>query len=297
MGTAPKKRMFSDVHIHLADPRFGRTRQETQEYVDRAASVGVVRMICASASPADWNATVELAKYFDAVFPSFGVHPWSARKISGDWISILKNLLTNFVAKNGSKALLGEVGLDFAVRDCDQTEKEMQEEAFRAQLAIADELKRPVAIHAVRANDSVLTIMKQFPNVPVWLMHGWTATESEIEKALELGAFFSFSNRSTSPDAVKARATVAAVPRDKILLESDGPRPLPPDGYAGASGAAPKIYFQRRDANGPILEDSSALIATAKDVCAIRKTNEEDFFAQLEINERRFFRFVSEREI
>ena len=296
MGTAPKKRMFSDVHIHLADPRFGRNRQETQEYVDRAANVGVVKMICASASPADWNATAELAKYFDSVYAGFGVHPWSARKISGDWVSILKNLLTNFVAKNGSKALLGEVGLDFAVRDCDQMEKEMQEDAFRAQLAIADELKRPVAIHAVRANDRVLATMKEFPNVPVWLMHGWTATESEIEKALELGAFFSFSNRSTSPDAVKARATVAAVPRDKILLESDGPRPLPPNGYAGTSIVAPKIYFQRRDANGPILEDSSALLATAKEICAIRKTTEEDFFAQLEINERRFFRFVTEQE-
>ena len=296
METAPRQISFSDVHVHLADPRFGKNWQETREYVERAESVGVVRMICASASPADWNATAELAKRFDSVYASFGVHPWSARKISGDWVPILKNLLTNYVAKNGSKAFLGEVGLDFAVKECDRVEQEMQEEAFRAQLAIADELKRPVAIHAVRANERVLAIMKEHPDVPAWLMHGWTATESEIEKALELGAFFSFSNRSTAPNAVKARATVAAVPRDKILLESDGPRPLPPNGYDEAPGAAPKIYFQRRDENGPILEDSSALFDAAKEICAIRKISEKDFFAQLEINERRFFRFVCNQE-
>lgn len=295
MEISPKKHFFSDVHIHLQDPQFGKSWEEVERYVERAKNLGITRMVSASTSPADWNRTAELAERFDSAYACFGVHPWYVRKISGDWLPILESFLINYVAKNGSKPLLGEVGLDAAVNEYSQVEKKMQEDALRGQLEIANSLGIPVVVHSVRANDRILKMMKEFPKVPAWLMHGWIATQDEIEAASELGAFFSFSKRSTAPRAVKSRATITAAPRDKILLESDGPRLLPPTGYNNSVMTSPEVYLQFRNADGLILEDSSSMLDAAKEICAIRKVSEEDFFEQLEINERRFFRSIPQK--
>lgn len=46
---------------------------------------------------------------------------------------------------------------------------------------------------------------------------------------------------------------------------------------------SPEVYLQFRSADGLILEDSSSMLNAAKEICAIRKVSEEDFFEQLEI--------------
>lgn len=288
---------FSDVHVHLQDKRFGASSDEVARYLDRARALGVRRFVCSGTSPADWNRTLDLTKKLDGVYPTFGTHPWHVGRISGDWLAILATLLDQTVAKDGrTRPALGEVGLDFAVQGCNEAVKQLQEDALRAQLDLASERALPVVLHSVRANDRVLKIMRQYSKTPAWLLHGWTATEREIDEALDLGAFFSFSQRSVHPNALRARATIAAVPRDRILLESDGPTPTPPGGYAGAPTTFSAISLQERDADGFLLAEPASLVSTAKEICAIRKTPQEDFFKQLALNERRFFQFWRVKE-
>lgn len=296
MDTAAKTLSICDAHVHLQDARFGKTYEEVGAYVERARAAGVASMVCAGTSPADWNRTAELCKRFDGLYAAFGVHPWQVGKIKGEWVSILADLLAKYTCKDGkTRAMLGEVGLDFAVREMCPELQQAQESVLTAQLNLANSLKLPVALHSVRANDRVLKIVKNYPKVPCWLLHGWTASKSEIDQAVELGAFFSFSSRSTSADASRARATVAQVPRDRILLESDGPRLTTPSGYAGKPTGTPEIFLQRRSSDGYILEEPAAVVAAAKEIAAIRKTSEEDFFAQLSLNEKRFFRTFAQK--
>ena len=281
------KRNAADVHVHLQDKRFGETWEDVERYLERAREQGVVKFVCDGTSPADWKRTAEIAQRFENVFPSFGVHPWNVGKISGDWTPILRDLLDNFVAKDGeTRAALGEVGLDFIVRDCDEDAKKAQEDVLRAQLQLANDLAIPTTLHSVRANERLLKIMAEYPKVPVWLLHGWTATQEEVDRALELGAFFSFSRRSVDEKAKRARATILSVPRDRILLESDGPILLPPDGYAGAARA---VLVQARNADGFILDEPSSLWNTARSISEIRGVKFDEFARQLGVNERRFF--------
>lgn len=284
---------LSDAHVHLQDDRFGSDWADIEKYLTRAREAGVVRFLCAGTSPADWNRVAEIARRFDGVLAAFGIHPWKARKVSGDWIPVLAKFLTSFVSKDGAtRASLGEVGLDFAVRDLDETERREQERVFRAQLSLANSLGVPATIHSVRANELVLKILREYPKIPALLLHGWIATPNEIASAVETGAFFSFSARSVDPSATRGRATVAAVPRDRILLESDGPRLLPPNGYAGAPIASPRVYLERKSADGFLLEEPAAILSTGREIAAIRKTPVEEFFAQLALNERRFFQAI-----
>ncbi|MBR4976422.1 MAG: TatD family hydrolase, partial [Thermoguttaceae bacterium] len=221
MGFTEPTAALSDVHSHLQDGRFG---DDLTVYFERARARGVRRFVCCGTSPADWKKTAAIAKKYPDVFPTFGVHPWNVGRVEGDWATALKMMLDATVCADGvSGAALGEVGLDFAVRNLDAAS---QEAAFRTQLEIANERRLPVVVHSVRANDLTLNILRDYSKVPVWLLHSWTATEAEIERALSSNVFFSFSPRCVAPNAVRARETVAKVPRDRILVESDAPTPL-----------------------------------------------------------------------
>lgn len=286
-----KEHGFTDAHVHLQDRRFGETWDEVGQYLARAKESGIERFLCVSASPADWNRTAELARRFDSIYPSFGVHPWSCRRIQGDWLGALTMFLDSYVAKDGvTKASLGEVGLDYAVRQCDETLQKEQEELFLAQLQLANDRAIPVTLHSVRANFRILEIMKSFSRVPAWILHSWQATREEIERALDYGAFFSFSNRSVAPRARFSRECVAAVPRDRILLESDGPTLLPPDGYGQQDDSAPRrtTIVAPATMNGERLAEPGSLLRTAEEIARIRKTSTDEFFRQLAINEKRF---------
>lgn len=269
---------ISDVHSHLQDGRFG---DDLTVYFERAKARGVRRFVCCGTSPADWKKTAEIAKKYPDVFPTFGVHPWNVGRIDGDWATALKIMLD---ATPG--AALGEAGLDFAVRELDAA---AQEAAFRTQLEIANERKLPVVVHSVRANDLTLKILRDYSKVPVWLLHSWTATEEEIERALASNVFFSFSPRCVAPNAVRARETVAKVPRDRILVESDAPTPLPPNGYGKPLSPIASFAIQARDSDGVLLSAPASVVDVAEEIAAIRKTPIDELCRQIALNEKRFF--------
>ena len=293
-----KRYEITDVHVHLQDARLGATWEEVERYVRLANEAGVTRFVCSGTSPADWNRVRELARRIDGVIPTFGTHPWWARKISGEtWVPVLAELLASVVAKDGtSKAFLGEVGLDFAVEDCDEVEKREQERVLRAQLDLADALGIPVVLHSVRANDVVLNLLSKYAHIPSLLLHNWTATQREIERAVELGAFFSFSSRGARPNASRAKETIVNAPFDKILLESDAPQLIPPTSSSISKRRFPPIYLQRRDSDGLLLESPASIVETGREISALRGVSQDEFFEQLQRNEERFFQSAPRRK-
>lgn len=276
--------MVSDVHSHLQDGRFG---DDLTVYFERARARGVRRFVCCGTSPADWKKTAEIARKYPDVFPTFGVHPWNVGRIDGDWTTALKTMLDATLCADGvSGAALGEVGLDFAVRNLDEA---AQEAAFRTQLEIANEGRLPVVVHSVRANDLTLKILREYSKVPVWLLHSWTASEEQIERALASNVFFSFSPRCVAPNAVRARETVAKVPRDRILVESDAPTPLPPNGYGKPASQIASFAVEARDADGVLLSAPASVVDVAEEIAALRKTPVDELYRQIALNEKRFF--------
>ena len=275
---------ISDVHSHLQDARFG---DNLSIYFERAKARGVRRFVCCGTSPADWKKTAEIAKKYPDVFPTFGVHPWNVGRLDGDWETALKIMLDATLGADGvSGAALGEVGLDFAVRNLDAA---AQEAVLRTQLEIANERRLPVVLHSARANDLTLKTLRDYSKVPVWLLHSWTASEEQIERALASNVFFSFSPRCVAPNAVRARETVAKVPRDRILVESDAPTPLPPNGYGKPLSPIASFAVEARDAGGVLLSAPASVVDVAEEIAAIRKTPVDEFYRQLALNEKRFF--------
>ena len=132
-----------------------------------------------------------------------GVHPW---RILCDELPSREEFAT--------AALVGEIGLDFA---CD-VERSKQEVVFRAQLAIAEELQKPVVLHCVRAFEPTMKILSEY-NLRAVIFHGFIGSAQQAERAIKKGYFLSFGiNTSRSPKTIEA---LRNTPFHKIFAESD----------------------------------------------------------------------------
>ena len=132
-----------------------------------------------------------------------GIHPWRA----ADEALPRKE-------KYAAADLVGEIGLDFA---CD-VERSKQEEVFRAQLSIAEELQKPIVLHCVRAFEPTMKILAEY-DLRAVIFHGFIGSVQQAERAIEKGYFLSFgANTSRSPKTIEA---LRNTPLDKIFVESD----------------------------------------------------------------------------
>ena len=106
---------------------------------------------------------------------------------------------------------------------------DQQEAWFRAQLALARELDVPVVLHCVRAGQRLLDVVAAdgLPSAG-GMLHGWGGPADQAARAVKLGLHVSFGPLVCRGRAKRARASVVAVPVERLLVETDAPdQPLP----------------------------------------------------------------------
>src|SRR5579862_690375 len=126
--------MFTDSHCHLDGERFA---DDLDQVLDRASAAGVTRML--SIGTGDIDCAVRLADKFPQIYASIGVHPHDASKLTSQTLDDLRAL-----AADPKVVAFGEIGLDYHY---DFSPREVQREAFIAQLKLARDLNLPVTIH------------------------------------------------------------------------------------------------------------------------------------------------------
>ena len=132
-----------------------------------------------------------------------GIHPWHATT---------EPLPSE--AEFAQADLIGEIGLDFACG----VERSIQESVFRAQLAIAERLKKVIVLHCVRAFEPTMKILAEY-NIRAVIFHGFIGSVQQAESAVKKGYFLSFgANTSRSPKTIEA---LRNTPLNKIFIESD----------------------------------------------------------------------------
>ena len=132
-----------------------------------------------------------------------GIHPWH---------SAVKQMPNEDEFTQAD--LIGEIGLDYV---CD-VERGQQERVFRAQLAIAERLKKVVVLHCVKAFEPTMKILAEY-NLRAVIFHGFIGSVQQAARAVEKGYFLSFgANTSRSPKTIEA---LRNTPLDKMFIESD----------------------------------------------------------------------------
>lgn len=141
-----------------------------------------------------------------------GIHPWYLQENS-------KREQLDFIRKtsrNPDLIAIGEAGFD-KLRGASM---ELQRSAFEEQVYIAEEVKKPVVIHCVRAWDELLSSHKNLKPKNTWLVHGFRGKKELASQLLSKGMYispwFEFALRSESASLLRF------MPRDRIFLETDG---------------------------------------------------------------------------
>lgn len=271
--------IWSDVHVHLQDNRFG---SDLDIVFNRAEEKNVRRMICSATSPADWRRVEQLGQKRPQLLTTYGIHPWFLRGINGDWEQYLKSMLFR-VPRSGFCPAVGEIGLDFAMREKDES---LQEDFFRRQLHMAHQFQVPVIIHSVQATDRILSILSEFPRFPTLLFHGFVGTQQQIDKIIDLGGYFSFSFQNIKPNHKKAIETIIQTPLDRILLESDGPLLFPSKAVFGSN---PPLMLEELGNDGFLLNEPALIPVVAAEIQKLKNVPWEIFCQHIQNNEKSFF--------
>lgn len=215
--------MIVDTHCHLDFKDFDSDREAV---LDRALKAGVARIINVGSSLEGSRRSVELAKKYDMVYASVGIHPHEATTATDEAIGSLKILAEN----NKRIVAVGEVGLDY-YRNL--SPKEEQIKAFAKFIRLAGSLKLPLIIHSREADEDVIRIIKsEKSKEQTGVIHCFSGDEKFLKECLNLGFYISFTSNLTFKKAQSLRDVAKTVPIEKVLLETDAPY-LAPEGMRG----------------------------------------------------------------
>jgi TatD DNase family protein len=200
-----------DSHCHLTDPRL---LEQLDDVLERARDAGVERMISIGTSVEDARAVIALCKGRPNLRCAIGIHPNYSHEAQGEDVATLRDL-----QRNPSVVALGEMGLDYHHNFADRA---TQARFFEAQLALADELSRPVVIHSREAIDDTLAMMRNCPNVRA-VVHCFTGSSVEAKRVIDAGYLLGFTGAVTFKKADDLREAARQTPKDRLLIETDAP--------------------------------------------------------------------------
>jgi len=200
-----------DAHAHLTDRRFA---TDVADVLERARKAGIARVLTAGEDVASSDEAVALAAHHDDVRVAVGVHPHRAASWGPDALDRLTEL-----ARNPRVVAIGEIGMDFSGRS---SPPDVQEAAFRGQLALATLLNLPVVIHVRDSGDRVRSILGEGLDVR-GMVHCYSEGPDELAAWLDFGLHISFAGTLTYPGSDRLRAAAARVPADRLLAETDAP--------------------------------------------------------------------------
>jgi TatD DNase family protein len=200
---------------------------DVDDAITRARAAGVTRFLLAGVAPAAWERDDALAARHDQLWLSYGLHPQLVATLDDNACADIVRALDERLGRRSARVVaVGEIGLDGVGER--RTFIDRQERVFRAQLALARQHALPVALHVLREHPRALQILREEPLPQGGVLHSCSASPELVLKYVALGFYISFSGSITwhGGDNKAARAA-QAVPRDRLVVETDAPDQTP----------------------------------------------------------------------
>ena len=242
--------MIFDTHAHLDDRAFDADREAL---LSQLPSNGVGLLMNPGCSLASSLAAVELAKKYDYVYAAVGSHPDAADEVNERVLSQYREL----VKKNPKVRAIGEIGLDYHYEDIP---REIQQRAFRAQMALAAELNLPVIVHEREAHEDGMKIVREYPGV-IGVFHCYSGSLEMAQWLIARGWYIGFGGVLTFKNAKKALQVAANIPLERIVLETDCPymAPEPFRGRRNDPGKLCRVAEKLAQLRGKTAEEIQAI--------------------------------------
>ncbi len=241
--------MLVDTHAHLDFPEFA---DDVEAVMRRAKDAGVSRVIAIGTSLQSSHHAIHLAEQYPELYAVIGVHPSTVSEEREDFLSELQ-----VMADHPKVVAIGETGLDyhhlpgalrkqeisettFGASSTETIESDLRDDAVMAAQAVAFEQhlelaatkSKNVVIHQREAWADTLKILRPYSGNVRGVFHCFNGSLEQAREAVELGHYVSFTGIVTFKNAEDLRKTAAAIPIDRIMVETDAPY-LSPVPYRG----------------------------------------------------------------
>ena len=223
---------FTDSHCHVHDPRMP---GGTTAAIQAAHDAGVDTMVTVGCDRQTSLAAIAVANDHEGVWATVGLHPHDAINGVGTIVDLIGNL-----SEQPKLVAIGETGLDYFY---EHSPRDLQKQAFAAQIQLAHQHRLPLVIHTRDAWDDTFDVLTAEGAPSQTIFHCFTGGPDEASRCLEIGAFVSFSGIVTFKTAVDVQSAAKLVPIDRLLIETDAPylAPIPHRGKTNQPAWVPAV--------------------------------------------------------
>lgn len=239
---------FIDTHAHLDGEEFDDDRDEV---VARAQEAGVSAIFVPAIHLPSIDAVLGVCRRYPGyAYPMIGLHP---EEVKADWREVLTEMKRRYTDEF---IAVGEVGLDYYWSR--EFEKE-QLEAFEEQILWSIEWQKPLMIHCRKAQNEMVRLLRKYEKqLPGGVFHCFTGNANEAAELLQfdrfvlgVGGVLTF-KKSHLPEVLPA-----AVPLDRIVIETDAPymAPVPMRGKRNESAYVRHVLERMAECYGISIEE------------------------------------------
>lgn len=213
----------SHCHLNILPEQLG----STEDVIQAALANDVRQMLCIAIGPEQWQQVLDLALNHEPVYAAIGVHPCEPSNV------VVTDAELIAAASHPKVLAIGEIGLDYYHFDIETEDMSWQQARFRQMIRLAITLNKPMIIHTRNSTPDCLRILQEEGAEQVGgIMHCFVEDLATAEAAMALGFYISFSGIVTFKNAKEVKAVAAAIPLDRLLVETDAPY-LAPAPYRG----------------------------------------------------------------
>lgn len=206
-----------DSHAHYDDDSFNLDREAV---IEQLHNDGVIGILNCSSTYDSVSKTCSLINKWEFIYGAIGIHPENADELTSQRLEELERI----IKENEKVIAVGEIGLDYYWDE--NPSKEIQKNAFRKQMALAEKLDLPVVIHDRDAHADTIEIIKEFPKV-TGVVHCFSGSVEFAKECVKLGYYVGVTGVVTFKNAKKLVDVVKDIPLNKLLVETDCPYMAP----------------------------------------------------------------------
>lgn len=208
--------MYFDTHAHYDDRAFDRDRESL---LSQLPGAGVELALNPGCELESSRKAVDYARRFPHIYAAVGVHPSDIETLDQAVLEQLRQL-----AGEPKVKAIGEIGLDYYWAD--YAPREVQRAGLCRQMELAQALELPVIFHDREAHGDAMSVVRAYPGVR-GVFHCYSGGVEQALELVERGWMISFTGALTFPNARRPVEVAAAVPLEKIMIETDSPYMIP----------------------------------------------------------------------
>ena len=241
--------MLFDTHAHYDAPEFD---QDRDALLASLAAQDISLVVNPGCDPGSSRAALALASQYPFLYAAVGWHPENCAPYDGS-LDDIRDL-----AQNPRTVAIGEIGLDYYWEE--NPPRDLQRRVFRDQMALAQELGKPVIVHDREAHADALAVVREFPRVR-GVFHCFSGSAEMARELVGLGWMISFTGVLTYKNARRALEAAQAVPMDRLMIETDSPymAPTPVRGRRNHSGNLCHICRKLAEVKGLSYEECARI--------------------------------------